>query len=209
MALGDTYASVAELRAWAKLQTATNDALDSALKSASRGIEGVCHRQFNKSDTATSRVYYPGPSGIIELDDFWTTDQLVVKMDSTGDDTWATTITPSEFELHPLNGVVNGQEGWPFDEIWPTATTSVNWRRLARSYRHQARVQVTAKWGWAAVPEDVKNACMIVALESWKSGDTPFGVAGIGGDLGVLRVRENPMAMQKLTPYIKDELLVA
>jgi hypothetical protein len=47
----------------------------------------------------------------------------------------------------------------------------------------------------------VHEACLIVASETVKLRDAPFGVAGYG-DYGAIRVRNNPMAMGMLAPYI-------
>jgi hypothetical protein len=47
-------------------------------------------------------------------------------------------------------------------------------------------VQVTAKFGWPAVPDDVTKACLVQAGQLHKAKDTPFGVAGVS-DMGVLR----------------------
>ncbi len=203
MALGDMYATEAELRTYGTLTAAPQARLLDALKTASRGIEGVCHRQFNKTETATSRVYRP-ESSIIETDDFYTPVGLVVETRSTYDVGYGTPLVlDTDFELHPLNGVVNGQEGWPFNEIWTSFTTQ--WSRVSS----WSSVRVTARWGWNAVPDPVKSACLIVALETYKLGDAAFGVAGIGGNDLVLRVKSNPMAMEKLFDYIVDPVQVA
>jgi hypothetical protein len=203
MALGDTYATETELRTYGTLQAAPQGRLLDALKTASRGIEGVCHRQFNKADSATPRVYRPG-SSIIETDDFYESVGLVVETRSYYDTGYSTPLVlDTDFELHPLNGVVNGQTGWPFNEIW-TSNTHV-WSRVSG----WSSVRVTAKWGWNAVPEPVKAACLIIALETYKLGDAAFGVAGIGSDNLVLRVKSNPMAMEKLADYVVDPVQVA
>ena len=53
-------------------------------------------------------------------------------------------------------------------------------------------VQVTAKWGWAAVPTDVKNACRRLAQMRYKSKNAPFGVAGVG-DMGAIHIKAEPI----------------
>lgn len=204
MALGDSYATLTEIKTYTgNASTAANDdALEVALETASRGIESVCHRQFNKATEATARVYRPLHSTLLHVDDFHTTTGLVVKTDTAGDGTYATTWAAGEFESRPLNGVVLGQPGWPFYELWSDGSRLFPCERFAS-------VEVTAAWGWSSVPGPVKSACLIVAAETWKLKDAPFGVAGVGGDLGVLRVRENPLAMKKLAPYVRYPVAVA
>lgn len=72
----------------------------------------------------------------------------------------------------------------------------------------RAAVQVTARWGWVAVPAPVKAACLISAAETFKLREAPFGVASFQ-DFGLARVRDNPIARRKLNPYRRDVLAVA
>ena len=39
-------------------------------------------------------------------------------------------------------------------------------------------VQITAKWGYSIVPEDIKTATLIQALRYFKRKDTPFNTYG-------------------------------
>jgi hypothetical protein len=202
MALGDPYASLTQLKSYLKItDTTEDDELDDALKSASRGIEDFCGRQFNDAVTASARVYYPEHPCLVEVDDFHTITGLVVKTDEGDDGTYETTWDAADYQLKPLNGIVSGQTGWPWSEVW-----AVESRRFPRCVR-RASVEVTARWGWAAVPAPVKQACLIVAAETFKLKDAPFGVAGFG-DFGAVRVRESPMAKAKLAPYVRDAALV-
>lgn len=199
-----TYATRTELKARMSItQTTWDTAIDDVLESVSREIDGHCNRKFWLADTTSARLFYPGGYGIAEVDDFSTIVGLVIKTDSAGDGTYATTWSASDYELHPLNGVVSGIEGWPYREIkavgsqrFPVCAT---WQR--------APLQVTALWGWAAVPAPVKQACLILAEATFKAKDAAFGVAGFDG-IGVVRVRDNPMAAAKLRPYVLDPVLV-
>lgn len=201
MVLGDDYATLAELKAYAGVdQTTFDNLLNDALEAASRGVESVCHRQFNDAGTATARVYKPVHGSLVEVDDFHTITGLVVKTDTAGDGTYATTLTAADYELRPLNGIISGQAGWPFASIWGTSNglypTSVN----------RASVQVTARWGWATVPKPVKQACLMLAEDLYKMKDAAFGIAGMDS-YGTVRVRENPAVMRKLAPYVVDPIL--
>lgn len=194
MAIGENYATLAELKSYLKITDSAEDAeLDQALSSASRGIDKYCDRSFGKDTSATARVYYSDSAYLVRVDDFHTTAGLVVKTDAGDDGTYETTWASTDYQLEPLNGMVDGETGWPFSRI----------RAVVGNFPPCPRrpaVQVTAQWGWTAVPAPVKQACLIVAAETFKLATAPFGVAGFG-DFGAVRVRDNPMAVRKLDPY--------
>lgn len=201
--LGDPYATLTELKAYANATKDTyDDLLTDALDAASRGIETCTGRQFNDAGTASARVYYPEHSCLVEPDDFHTLVGLVIETSSAGDGVFDTTWDTADYEPRPLNGVVDGQPGWPYTELWGDGT------RLFPTGVRKAPVRVTAKWGWAAVPLPIKQATLILATELYKSKDAPFGIAG-NDNYGVVRVRENPMVMKKLAPYMRSPVLVA
>lgn len=215
MAIGDPYATLAELKARMPTINDTNDDanLTSALATASLGIEAVCHRQFNQDSAASARVYKTGSFYLAEVDDFFTTTGLVIATDDDDDGVFEVTWAASDYQLEPLNGVVNGRPGWPYNVIRAVGTRWFPYWYHPHNHHAvwlppRARLQVTAQWGWAAVPAPVKEACLVVAAETFKLKDTPYGVAGIA-EWGTIRVRANPMAMKMLEPYVLDPVTVA
>lgn len=204
MALGDSYATLAELKSRLGGVSGSGEdaALTNALASASRSIEQYCRRQFNKTTTASARVFNPTSYRLTLVDDFHTTTDLVIATDGGGDGTYEATWSSSDYQLEPLNGITNGESGWPYFRIRAV------YSRYFPCYWRRAPVQVTAQWGWTAVPTSVKEACLALAEETYKLKDAPFGVAGFG-DLGVMRIRDNPKIAAMLTPYRLDAVLVA
>lgn len=204
-AIGDSYASVARLKARIGIpdsKVSDDGALADSLLTASRAIERFCHRQFHKADVATARWYTYGATGM-DVDDFWTDDDLAITpyLGANPSTTWAA----ADLDLEPVNGVRDGVPGWPFERI---GYARYGWAQLGHMYGWAGyRIQVTAKWGWAAVPKDVESACLILAAEDRKLGDAPFGVAGFGDY--AIRIRQNPKAAEKLAPYVKTPILVA
>lgn len=200
MALGDAYASLSALKKRLGIgdaDTVDDAALTDALDVASRGVESCTNRQFNDAGAASARVFKPGRAGITHVDDFSTTVGLVVATDGDGDGVFETTWAASDFEVEPLNGVVNGVPGWPF------------WRlRLAGQYCRPYRFQVTARWGWAAIPSPVQEATLILAEDIFKTKDAPFGTGGYG-EYGRIKARENPNVWLRICPYVRDAVLVA
>ena len=204
MPLGDSYAALPELKARLNItDDADDDALTNALAVASRGIESCTHRQFNDAGSATARVFPPESAWLAKVDDFSTTVGLIVEVDTSGDGTYSATWTAADYELHPLNGVVQGQSGWPYWKIRLVAPA-----RYFPCHRRRASVRVTARWGWAAVPAPVKEATLILAEDVFKLPSAPFGVGGYG-EYGRIRARENPNVWLRIAPYVRDAVLVA
>jgi hypothetical protein len=201
VALGDSYATLAELKSRLRITDTGDDTqLTAALATASRGIEHCTGRQFNDAGSATARVYPPDMGCWARVDDFHTVVGLVVKTDEDDDGTYETTWDAADYQLEPLNGIVDGQTGWPYNEI------------LAIESRHfrpgrRATLQVTARWGWSAVPAPVKEATLILAEDIFKLRDTPFGVGGYA-EYGRIRARQNPEVWNRIAPYRRDAVLV-
>lgn len=189
-----------ELRAYTNIpaqNAALNPLLESSVLAASRGVNLFCHRQFNRADVATPRVYTPLSRDYVCTDDFWTTEDLVIALDN-GSGLYTTILSPSDYVLKPVNGVVNGEPGWPF------------WRIKLRGYATFGRgssVQVTAKWGWESVPENVKEATKLLANEGFASKDAPLGVVGTS-QFGEVRVRPNSLVAKRLYGMVRDPINV-
>lgn len=198
------YATLDELksRLGGVTGSSEDDALTNALTAASHGINMWCGRRFYRDDTASARVFKPVSPRVAIIDDFWTTGGLIVATGE-GDDTFATTWTTADRQLEPLNGIVNGEPGWPY---W--LVRARNGATFPAGSVGDVTVQVTAKWGWASVPANVSEACRIIAEEIYKLKDAPFGVAGFG-DMGVVRIRENPKVAAMLFRYQRDGVMVA
>lgn len=203
MALGDPYVQLAALKAYLKLKPThieQDDNIQDAINASSGEIEKHCNRQFNRADTATARVYVPGDCYSVTVDDFWSTDGLVVEVDTYGDGSFSTVVPASDYELYPMNGVVDGQTGWPYYEI-----NFVN-LELPIHHRRKGVVRVTAKWGWSAVPEAVRQATVIIAAETYQLKDAPFGTAGMDQFGNIYHVRDNRIAAGKLARYCRNRI---
>ena len=206
VAIGDPYATKAELKGYAEhITDSTDDAqIDEVLLQASRAVEHHCGRQFNKATSATAKLYYPTSWYCATVDDFWTTASLAIATDSSNSGTYGTVWATTDYQLEPLNGVVDGETGWPYYDV-----RAVGSRRFPCAYVTQrAPLQVTAQWGWTAVPANVKVATIYLTLETFKLKGAPFGVANFD-QFGPIRVRDNPRVMAMLAPYTLDPVLVA
>lgn len=198
MALGDTYATLVDLKAYLGMQEEDryDGPLQQALESVSDEIEQYCNRQFNKTTSASARDFRIRYGPYVIVDDFHTITDLVIQYDS-GSGSF-TTLTTTDYELQPLNGVVDGQPGWPYNKVV---------RKTGSFVRGLGRLRVTAQWGWTSVPPPVRQSCLIMAAATFQIKDSPFGVAG-SDQWGTIRVKDNLMASAKLNRYVVDRILV-
>lgn len=193
-----TYATLAQLKTYLYPPSSTDTTQDAlltdALETASRAIDHYCSRKFNADTSATARVFRPDTLWRTKVDDFLETATLVVKIDSGGNGGYSTTWTlNTDFIVEPSNGVVDGESGWPYYRIIP-----INGQRFLNN--SVPSLQVTAKWGWTAVPGPIKQACIYLAEETFKMKGSPFGVANFD-QFGPIRMRDNPKVMAMLQPY--------
>lgn len=202
MALGDNYVTLSELKAYLGLSNETqfDVALQAALDSATTEIDLYCFRQFNDAGSATARQFDALNKRKLFVHDFHTNTGLVIKTDEDDDGVFEKTWTSADYELRPIGGIRYDTPGWPFTEI-----RAVESNVFPTSGR-RAQIEVTARWGWAAVPEPVKQACKILAAKTFQLKDAPLGVAGMG-EFGVVRVVDDKMAAAKLRRYVRRVLI--
>lgn len=183
--------------------TVDDTMIDLAVDAATNMIELWCGRQFGQDANTSSRVYVATNYQLVHVDDISTTTGLTVKTDTGGDGTFSQTWTTSDYQLEPLNGTINGQH-WPYTTI--RAIKSLTFPQDGG----QALVQVTAKWGWAAIPYAVKQAAIIQSITIFKSPDAPFGATPFQ-DTGILRLRSalHPTAAALLSNYRVESVMVA
>lgn len=210
-ALGEPYVTLAEMRNYLKMgvgqPTNLDDDIEDAVASATEEVNLFCGRQFNRSETATARHYYPDTFTSLPVDDFWTTDGLVVETGVSG--LWAE-VDAGGLVPYPLDGVMDGQIGWPYTELRLGGGYGSQFNYVPRRYRNTSSlVRVTAKWGWEAVPASVKQATKIVAAQNFRLSDTPLGVAGMEGKFGgIVHVKDLPQVASKLKRYVVQPILV-
>lgn len=224
MALGDPYASVPDVKSRLNINVATFDAqLATIVASANEEIDGWCGRQFNKDGGDTTRAYYAsglnaalpfstvnaprslmvrGWTDLCFVDDF--ASITAVKTDENDDGVFEVTWTSSDYLAEPIGGIVDGVAGFAqstlraVGQVLLFPISGKEW-----TTRRRPSVQVTATFGWPAVPNRVHEAAVLIAIETFKLKDAPFGVAGFS-EFGVVRVRDNPKIARLLSKYMKD-----
>jgi hypothetical protein len=167
--------------------------LELAVESASRLVDSYTQRYFYNAGTAT-RLFTPQDSYITEIDDLVS---ITILQTSDGDN-FGTTWASKDYQLEPLNGVVDGLTGYPATRIRAIDDFLFNY------LDGEATVRITGVWGWSAVPTAVKQATVIQASRIFKRNDSPLGIAGFG-EMGAVRVgtQLDPDVKQLIEPYRK------
>lgn len=188
------YITSDELETWMQGSTGFSGQVgDDVCDAATAAVDAYCGRTFAQVDntTATARVFYAQGCESVAIDDCYQITS--VKTDDTNTGTFPLTWTVDDYYSLPLNNVgPNGAGGWPI-------TTLV--ARLARWFTpgDWPSVQVTAKWGWSAVPDDVKQATLLLGAELLASRNAPLGITAI--DVGGIQVRGNTRVTTLLATY--------
>ena len=179
--------------------TVDDHEINRAVRAASRRVESytgwerfwrdpaVTTRTFSADTARSCRV----PVGIS------TALGLVVKTDEDGDGTFERTLTiDTDFVLRPSNALARNP-AWPYTEIW--LADNYNFPVLANG---RDGVQVTSRFGWPAIVDDIAEASLILSHRLFKRKETSSGVVGFDGLGATVRLsRTDPDVAELLSPY--------
>lgn len=208
MAITNGYCSLADLKnAIGISDTTDDDDLEDAVEAASRDIDDYCGkgRKFWQDASVVERSYYPSQASRLVVDDISTATGLLVDVDTDDDGSFSTSLTiNTDFVLEPVNAAAEFPVR-PWTSIRLLGGTLSSWSRLSSGRPY---VRVTAKFGWSAVPEQVRRACILQAKTLFKAPDTTFGTFTAGIDGQPQRVpRMDPIAAGRLERYVRfDEV---
>lgn len=207
MAITNGYCTQNELKGFVGIPTSDSgddDLLDDAVNAASRQIDAFCGRIFYAQGAATARKFFTNDPYRLRVDDISSETGLVVKLDDDDDGTYEVTVASSEFQLLPINGVVGGILISPFYIIELFSGGSQEWPMDFSSNR--PRAEITAKWGFPSVPEQIRQATLMLASELFAMRNAPLGVAGVG-DFGVVNIQQNREITRMIAPFRKGTVL--
>ena len=208
MAITNGYATLAKMKSSLGITDTSDDTdLESAIEAASRQIDAHCGRgrKFWQDGSVVARKYTPMMATTITTADISTLTGLLVKVDTTDDGTFDTSLTIStDFQVEPVNAAAE-YPVQPWTSIRLLDGTITSFTRLASG---RPSVEVTAKFGWSAVPDAVERATVIQARSIFKSQDTTFGSFQLSIDGQPMRVPAlDPMARAQLEPFVRyDEV---
>lgn len=165
MAIDSAYATAVEYRLRAGQSDATDTTLlDALLKAVSRLIDRECERFFGIDAAVVVRLYDGNGLTRLYIDDVATVTGLVIKVDLDGDYAFVgadeTLTKDTHYWIGPANAALGSEvSAYRFLDIVPANGRLSVWPEGLR------KVQVTASFGWAAVPAAIKEATVLVTRE--------------------------------------------
>jgi hypothetical protein len=199
VSLVNAYCTVEDVRSQLGDSASTFDAglIEKAVAATSRAIDNYCGRRFWQDPAPVARVFDVWDPQLVDVNDIASTAGLVVKVDSGGDGTYATTWASTDYQLRPLNADADGGAyAW-----WQIA--ALGGKTFPCGSGGHPVLQVTARWGWSAIPDDIVEAAVLKAVALFKRKDAPFGVAGFS-DFGAIRItKRDPDVVEILDSYQK------
>jgi hypothetical protein len=175
------YITLAGLKNYLKIDDSVEDTLlEQIIESASRSIDRIANRRFYLDGTATARTYRPVGNMRVIVDDIGTTTGLILKTDPDANGVYQTTFTlNSDYIVEPTNAIAKGR---PINYL-----TIVGGTALSLPVNYWPQVEVTARWGWPSVPDDIEQATYILSADLYKRKDSIGGVLGLS-ELGAIRM---------------------
>lgn len=193
MPITNGYCTEEDLREHIKDEILPASMVERVINASSRAIDRYCGRRFWPDATPQTRTYTSVDPYLLWTDDISTTTGLVIKTDTNSDGTWATTWTSTDYQLEPTNAATEGNAY----AYWRIRT--IGNQLFPSSFR--TSVQVTARFGWSAIPDQVNEACILKAAALLLRKDSPEGVLGFQ-DFGGVRVsRFDPDVVSLLSPF--------
>lgn len=195
-AADNLYCSVESLKSRFGISDAVDDyELARAVRAASRRIESYCDRErFWRDAAVTTRTFQPdGPACCRVPVGISTITGLIVKSDESDDGTFGTTLT--DYVLRPSNALQRNP-AWPYTEIHLVDSGTFPCLKVRDA------VQVTARFGWPEIPDDVREAALILSHRLFKRKETASGVVGFDAMGATVRLSAtDPDVAELLSPY--------
>lgn len=145
---------------------------------------------FNRDTAATSRVFTASHPEFLAVDDIADATTISVATGQAG--AFTNAINAADYEALPANAatllraVDTLRHHWQFWPTWPSV-----------------RVQVTAVYGWPAVPAPIIEAQLLWTARLFRRRDSVDGIAG-AGDFGPIRVgRMDPDVADMIADYAR------
>lgn len=205
MTIANGYATLAEYKTWISMRgqagavstdSSDDGVIEILIEAASRYIDRETGRRFYMNGTDETRYYTTEDSFLVWTDDIGSLTSIAV--DYAGDRTY-TLLTASDYDLIPDNAALNGD---PYNGI------EIN--RITGSYFPTTRraVKVIGKFGYPAVPTDIKEACIAIAqgINATRSGQTSGGKVTVTSAGIVIRPEDVPAFAQKIIQHYRNML---
>jgi hypothetical protein len=194
MAITNGYCTLAEVKSALRISDSTDDTLlEKAIEGASRRIDGHTGRFFYQQ-SATISMYTRDIYTVQLQNDLVSVTTL--KTDDNGDGTFETTWTANtDYQLQPLNTVLQSR---PYNRV-----VAVGGKTFPIMIQPDLPgVQINGVWGWSAVPNDVREACVLLSMRGFARYNAALGVVGFA-DMAVQVRSVDPDVRDMLSPYVQ------
>jgi len=195
MAIVNGYCTLAEVKSALRLTDNADDGLlEKAIESASRRIDGYCGRFFYKTSSASINIY-PINEYLLRMPEDLATSTVTIKIDTAANGTYATTLVQGvDYILEPTNAALRG---YPYVHARMVGGATFP-LYVTPSF---PTVQVTAQWGWNAVPSDVSQACVLLSMRQFARLNAALGVVGFA-DMALQVRAVDPDVRDLLNQYV-------
>jgi hypothetical protein len=162
-------------------------------------LDNACGRKFVVATTSTARSYMPSGGNLLFIHD-------CVAITSVVENT-TTLTTAIDYQPEPLNGLSMAGESQPYYVLRRLSYYGRKWWNWY-GIPGQATITVTAQWGWAAIPPQIKESCKIIAKDVFlQRNTTGFGLVAIT-DAGGIGTRENRIVNEAIVDYQRADAIV-
>jgi hypothetical protein len=194
MPITNGYCTLSEAKAALRITDNVDDAiLEREIESASRRVDGFCGRFFYQRQATIN--CYPYNEYLLVFPGDVATTAVTIKIDSTGNGTYATTLAFGvDYILEPTDTILQsrpyrqarmvGGQTFPL-EVQPSFPTC----------------QVTATYGWPSIPNDVREATILLTIRQFARLNAALGVVGFA-DMAVSVRAVDPDVRDLLQPYV-------
>jgi hypothetical protein len=190
MPITNGYATLAEVKSALRITDSDDDTrLESAIQRASRWIDSKTGRFFYQ--VAGTYDYVCVNPYRIRITDLATSAGLVVTSDDNNDNSFSGTWDlNTDYRLEPTEAPAYGL---PYGFLYAQDSEFIQ----------DTRVRVQGTFGFPAIPDPIKEACVMLSIRLYKRPDAPLGVAGFG-DMGAVMVRGSDADAQALIqPFVR------
>lgn len=200
MTITNGYCTLSEFKQWltAAGQTISADVgddsvIESIIEASSRFIDGECSRYFYKNATDETRYYTATDSTYVRPDDLVSITALYT---DDGSREYSNTWTTDDYDLWPYNAALDGR---PYVQIVRSPYSD-----YAFPAGTAKGVKVTGVFGWPSIPAQIKEACVMISLSTYKRrfGENLSSVSTVTGGGVVITPQDVPAgAWAKINPF--------
>lgn len=164
MTITNGYCTLSEFKQWMtasgqtlEADTGDDTVIESIIEATSRFIDGECLRYFYKDATDQTRYYTASDQTYVRTDDLVSVTALYT---DDGTREYATVWETTDYDLWAYNAAL---EGKPYTQIF-LSPASRYWFPVGTA----KGVKVTGIFGWPSIPTQIREACIVISLSTYK-----------------------------------------